>query len=265
VDFDCFIDTEQTMNHPTGFCRMDNPATVFLPLIDKVADGAIRLVEFVQNEDSVFSYEDDAVPQNGCRILSDGIEYVIFVAEVPDEILRYRKIFCDVNLTIAKSVVAVSFGENVAGGQRVAPIAQGLMRLAGRLAMALDALAIGWVPSKLMSGKEYFGDAVDTYEKGGAFPVLPTIDLGFAEGVVETSGLEWFSGQELCLTGSGLTQSDLVRRAVRIVHDIATNGAVFSSQQVADIDADKHISLDLSPGGQRVFANIRSNMEQVSI
>ena len=252
------------MNYSNGFFRVDNSSTVLLPFADDAVGLAGRLAELVQSDESIFNYESNLVPQNGFRILCDGIEYVISVVVPPDNILEYRRIFCDAVLENAGSALAISLGENVAGGQRIAPIALGLMTFSGRLAGALDALAVAWTPSRLLSGKEYFIDTVGTYASGGAFPVLPTIDLLFSDVGVETSGLDWFSGQELCLTGEVVPRSDLTRRAVRIIHDIATNGALLSSQHVPDIDDDKHIYLNLSPDGQRVLAKITSKMEQLS-
>ena len=75
--------------------------------------------------------------------------------------------------------------------------------------------------------------------------MLVTVDFEYKdeERTLLSSGLAWFSGQEIELNGGGLKGQDLVRRAVRLVHDIATNGAVNAHRLVPDLDSNRLIEL----------------------
>ena len=119
------------------------------------------------------------------------------------------------------------------------------------------------MPSQLLSDTSYFATTVEAYAKGGAFPVLSTVKLQFSGESVHTAGLHWFAGQELELTAYELPQAEIVRRAVRIIHDIATNGAVMVPHDISDLDQGRVVRLVPSPEGDRVLAQIISEMDHL--
>ena len=94
--------------------------------------------------------------------------------------------------------------------------------------------------------------------------MLVTVDFDYEdeEHKLRSSGLAWFSGQEIELSGGGLHGQDLVRRAVRLVHDIGTNGAVFAHQRVPDLDADKVIEMTLQPENNVLRCEILSKTDE---
>lgn len=161
----------------------------------------------------------------------------------------YRSVFFG-TLTPGKStLLSVKLNEDLAGGDRVVPITKALLVFGARIARRLAAKAVMWTPAKIISDPAFFAENVENYAKGEIFPVLVTVDFDYQdeESTLISTGLEWFAGQEIELGGAGLRGQDLVRRAVRLVHDISTNGAVVTQQLVPDLDADKLIELTPEP------------------
>lgn len=161
----------------------------------------------------------------------------------------YRSVFFGTSIPGKSTLLSVKLNEDLAGGERVAPIAKALLVFGARIARQLAAQAVMWTPAKIISDPTFFAENVENYAKGEIFPVLVTVDFDYEdeEHTLVSTGMEWFSGQEIELRGSGLQGQDLVRRAVRLVHDICTNGAVVTQQLVADLDADKLIELTPKP------------------
>jgi hypothetical protein len=157
------------------------------------------------------------------------------------------------------AVLAIGLDRHVDGGARVPVLAKELLALGARIADQLPVTAVAWLPARLVSAPAFFVENVLAYEQGGIFPVLPTIDLECAEQDVRvcSHGLSWFSGQEIEIAGDNLAHGDLMRRAVRLAHDIATNGPVGAAQQVPDIDGDKLISLVPDVEGAKLVCTVQ--------
>jgi len=141
-------------------------------------------------------------------------------------------------------------GAHLAGGERVAPIAQAFLAFGAKLAGDLSADAVVWNPARLVSEPGFFVETVNDYVGGGAFPVLATVDFEYHENEyrLQSQGLAWFSGQEIALAGAGAQGQELARRAVRLIHDIAVNGPIIMHQYVADLDTD--LQIELAPTGE---------------
>lgn len=161
----------------------------------------------------------------------------------------YRSVFLGILVPRKLTLLSISLTEDLAGGERVTPIAKALLVFGARIARQLSARAVMWTPAKIISDPVFFAENVENYAKGEIFPVLVTVDFDYEdnERKLRSAGLAWFSGQEIELSGGGLHGQDLVRRAVRLVHDIGTNGAVVAYQLVPDIDAEKVIELAPTP------------------
>jgi hypothetical protein len=244
---------------------VENSAPIVL-LFDKAAADVSRLLSgVIEADDDLFHYEGQPATGPNFRLLHHGLEYLLLVSAAQVEIAHFDRIFCDSDVSSAKTALTINLGSNLDGGQFVAPIVLNFLTLAAKLAVAVDAKAVGWVPARLLSDTAYFSTTVDAYAKGGAFPVLSTVKLEFVDNGLRTGGLSWFTGQELQITGEGISQSDLMRRAVRLVHDMATNGPVLVSQDLPDLDDGRMVRLNPSADGKQVAAAITSRLEHLQV
>jgi hypothetical protein len=176
----------------------------------------------------------------------------------------YRAVFADPPLGKSVTSLSIDFGPHLRAGGRSAPLARELLAVGADLAEKLAANLVVWNPGKLVSKEALFVESVQSYLNGGVFPVLVTVDFDYSsdESELRSTGLMWFSGQEIALAGCGLRGQQLVRRAVRLVHDIATNGAVVMAQKVSDLDDDKLIDLAFEPQSDNLLhCVIRSKLD----
>jgi hypothetical protein len=244
-----------------GRLTVENAAPIVLMFDKSVSEVSLLLSELVETDDEMFHYEGAASVGSAFRLLSRGIEYSVSADSSAVDITHFDRIFCACDLSNVGAMLKINFGSNVAGGRLMAPIALNLLMFAAKLATAIGAVAVAWLPSRLLSDVGYFASAVEAYADGGAFPVLSTIKLEFADDSLRTTGLSWFSEQELELRGAGLPRPELMRRAVRIVHDIAANGPVMVSQNVPDLDEERVVQLSLSSNGRLVCAEVTSSLD----
>ncbi len=182
----------------------------------------------------------------------------------------YRTVFFDPELSRMQTILSLSFGSHLAGGERVALIAQSLLTLGAKIGKLLCADAIVWNPGRLISDPAFFIETASSYADGGAFPVLVTVDLEYQndERDLRSTGLCWFSGQEIELGGGGLHGQELTRRAVRLIHDIAINGPVNGHQTVADIEDNLEIELIPPTGAGNTLQcriQLKSDVEGISL
>ena len=176
----------------------------------------------------------------------------------------YRSVFFGTLPPGKSTLLLVKLSKDLAGGERVAPIAKALLVFGARIARQLSAQAVMWTPAKIISDPAFFAENVENYAKGEIFPVLVTVDFVYEDGErkLVSTGLKWFAGQEIELRGNGLQGQDLVRRAVRLVHDICTNGVVDTHQRIPDLDADKLIELTPLPESNFLRCEILSKTDE---
>jgi hypothetical protein len=223
------------------------------------------LDRFIVDHDELSFYEAAAQTEECKLILFHGLQFRINVLNHFDNSIEYRKIFCEIDTDAVHSVTGISLGDNITGGNRVAPIAQAMMQLAAIMTEAVSCVGIAWTAAQLVADPVYFADTVIAYSNGGVFPVLSTVDIKLRGSVAISKGLDWFAGQEIEVNGSGHDDSELLRRAVRIIHDIATNGPVLVPQQIADLDDNHEVSLTLSDDSKIVSAKIAPKMEHLPL
>ena len=200
------------------------------------------------------------------KVQQGSVGFDVIWTEAEPVLSGYRSVFLG-NLIPEKSVLlSVNLTEDLVGGERVAPIAKALLVFGARIARQLPVKAVMWTPAKIISEPAFFAENVENYARGEVFPVLVTVDFDYEdeERSLRSSGLAWFSSQEIELSGGGLHGQDLVRRAVRLVHDIATNGAVVAHQLVPDLDTDKLIELRPQPEGDVLRCEILSKTDSTT-
>jgi hypothetical protein len=197
---------------------------------------------------------------HGC--LGFGVEW----REGPVTFSGFRTVFTHASVRGEQTIISVRLSADLAGGNRSPPIVCGLLALGVKLVSDLKCDFVKWNPGRLISDPAFFVENVDSYLQNGAFPVLVTVDFELTDDgkQLETKGLNWFAGQEIAVTGCGLRDHDLVRRAVRLVHDIATQGPVFQRQKVPDLDTDKAIDLVPDANGGTLHCAISSILDHVA-
>lgn len=176
-----------------------------------------------------------------------------------------KKIFTAINDDMVSSAMAISLHPHVGDGLKIPAIAKVFLSIGASLARQLSAIAVVWQPSALQTDTDYFAEVVDSYLSGGVFPVLPIVDFEFdnVDNMLQSNGLGLFCGQEFELRSDRLERPDLIRRAIRLAHDLAINGAVEEEQDVPDIDPESVIHLAPNTDGTLLQCQIISNAEQI--
>ncbi len=173
------------------------------------------------------------------------------------EIENLRKIFCKA-LPSTVSGISISLGENLSGAGHIAPVNRALMELGYMIGQDIDAQAIIWSPANQLVGFEYFGEATRQYVDGGPLPILVQVAIKDNEDQsFQTTGLSYFAGQEIFLnTPEEYTQSDSIKRLVRIAHDIATNGRIDNEVETDGLVDGERISFTPDPEKQLIHVKI---------
>jgi hypothetical protein len=193
----------------------------------------------------------------------NGISFQFNQGEIDPIWSGFKTVFTNPDWNKLSSFLAINLGGHVDTGRISPSIVKHLLALSLTLGEKLDCKAVLWNPAQIVSGFSYFAEAVEQYQAGGPFPVLSLVDFRLGnEHSLSTSGLAWFSGQELAFEASKLPAIELMRRGVRISHDIACNGAIESDLEMDGLDAGEQLRLSPSANGQKLFVSIASKMDQ---
>lgn len=183
-------------------------------------------------------------PDRGdCVVNCGGIQLKLSVTETCD-IRGLKNIFCNIDEKSIGSVISLELGNHLEGGEKVSAIVKGLLNAAAMIGQMTNAFAVMWVPANTLSGFDYFARVVDEYSRGGVFPVLALVNFKKeSDGSIRSSGLEWLAGQELVVAASHLSDSELMRRIVRVAHDLAVGGSMTNSLDLPGLEDDERIML----------------------
>ncbi len=195
-------------------------------------------------------------PEHDCVILYSGMQLKLSVTGGYD-ISGFKQIFCNVDESSIGSVISIGLGDHLGGGEKVPAIVQAFLVAAAAIGEMTEAFAVMWIPAKTISGFEYFARVVAEYGDGGVFPVLALVNFKKEDdGAIRSTGLDWLSGQELCVAPTGLSEAEMMRRVVRVAHDLAVNGPVTSE---IDLDGmDENETVELRPSGDVLGVRILS-------
>lgn len=192
----------------------------------------------------------------GCVILCSGVQLKISVAGACD-VSGFKHIFCNVDPALVGSVISIELGSHLAGGEKVPAIVKALLSAAAGIGKIADAFAVMWLPGSTISGFEYFARVVAEYDADGVFPVLALVNFKKDDdGTIRSSGLDWLSGQELCVAPAAVSETEIMRRVMRVAHDMATNGPVTSDTDLDGIDENE--TVELRPDGPVLGVRILS-------
>jgi len=174
-----------------------------------------------------------------------------------------RKVFSTLGDEAICSVLAISLHSHIKRGLVVPEIAKAFLNFGAICARNLEASAVVWRPTGLQTDTGYFVEAVQSYVDGGVFPVLPIIDFVAGPASLRSNGLADFCGQEFDLQSDQLDQQELIRRAIRLAHDLATNGSIDEAQEVADLEPAYLMHLLPCDDGMLLHCRITSKSEQI--
>ena len=191
-----------------------------------------------------------------------GARFDCEIFELEDAYSEFKQIMLNSNLAMARSGLALGFSEFASSPQPILPMVKLLLELASILAKSLRVSAVLWKPAELASGPELFQDSVHSFVSGGAFPSLSLVRFESTKiGVLRTRGLTWFADQEIEFHLNQLAENEAVRRMIRIIHDIAENGAIAEDVETAGLDHGERVFLTLHQEEKLVRVKTTSEME----
>lgn len=184
------------------------------------------------------------------EILYHGVSFALSVGPHFAKRSTLKQIFCNVDFATVGCSVQIGLGNHVAGGERAPAIVQAMLGMAQKLGSSLGAVAAIWHPADVISGFTYFSDAVTDYLAGGTFPVLALVNFkAEGDGAINSKGLAFLSGQELQIMPAGMDQIELMRRVVRVAHDIAVNGPMRAPSRLTGLEPGEILELEPLPEG----------------
>jgi hypothetical protein len=140
-----------------------------------------------------------------------------------------------------------------------------MLELGGVLGRNLGIKAVFWSPAAVVSGYDYYAEAVAQYAEGAAFPALLCVGFDMSTtGVVETNGLGWLCDQELTFTHAQLPAHEAMRYVVRLVHDLATQGAYDRALELPGLHADEVVVVTPNPDQGTVNARLVNGKEAIN-
>jgi hypothetical protein len=218
-----------------------------------------RLAAFVASS-AVLSFDGVPGPESvKTRIVQHGAAFEVAITETLSPFTDYRRVFDEAVTDQRKAALAINLGAHLQHGMVVPAIAKAYLQFALTLAVGLDASSVAANAAGVVSGRDYFVESVSGYCDGGPFPtlVLVACDLVENRGSIQTRGMNIFAGQEILLAGNGLEEVEMMRRIIRLVHEIATNGPVLRPEMVGDLDPDAVIRLEPIESGKLLCASIQ--------
>lgn len=137
----------------------------------------------------------------------------------------------------------LDLGPHVEGGLALEPVRRAFLSLARRIGEMAGAMAIGWRPAGLLVGMDYFVRSISDHENGGPFPALSLVRYVRQGDYMRSHGLGWLCGQEIAYRSGNLSSSALVKRMVRLAHDMVTHGPILQPTEIEGLDEGEHIRL----------------------
>jgi hypothetical protein len=197
-------------------------------------------------------------------LLFSGVAFTYALQSCPAPAATHH-IFCNADLSDIQSAVHIDLGAAVVSGRTVPAIVRALLELGDVLGRHLDIKAVFWSPAAVASGYDYYAEAVTQYAEGAAFPALLCVGFDMStNGIVQTTGLAWLCGQELTFAHAQLSAHEAMRYVVRLVHDLATQGAYDRALELPGLNADEVVILTPSPDQEKVNACLVTGKEAIN-
>ena len=136
-------------------------------------------------------------------------------------------------------VLHLTPGHHLAGGERMMPVAKGLLGLTRDLVDHFDELAgVIWPPSMSAIGHQFFESVVTAWLEGGPFPALGlTAFRETADGALQSEGLSFWIDQEVRIEPPlAHDKVSATRLGVRLINQLVLVGGVETSERVVAPD-----------------------------
>ena len=174
-------------------------------------------------------------------------------------------IFCNADLSDIQSAVHIDLGPAVASGRIIPAIVQAMLVLGDVLGRNLGIKVVFWSPAAVVSGYNYYAEAVAQYAEGAAFPALLCVGFDMSTiAIVQTTGLAWLCGQELTFAHAQLPAHEAMRYVARLVHDLATQGAYDRALELPGLHADEGVVVTPIPEEGKVKARFVTGKEAIN-
>ena len=197
-------------------------------------------------------------------LLFSGVSFSYALQACPAPAARHH-IFCNADLSDIQSEVHIDLGPAVASGRTVPAIVQAMLELGAILGRNLGIKAVFWSPAAAASGYDYYAEAVAQYAEGAAFPALLCVGFDMStNAIVQTTGLAWLCDQELTFAHAQLPAHEAMRYVVRLVHDLATQGAYDRALELPGLHADEVVVVTPSPDQGTVNARLVTGKEAIN-
>jgi hypothetical protein len=197
-------------------------------------------------------------------LLFSGVSFSYALQACPAPAATHH-IFCNADLSGIQSAVHIDLGPAVASGRVVPAIVQFMLELGDVLGRNLGIKAVFWSPAVVVSGYDYYAEAVAQYAEGAVFPALLCVSFDTSTiGIVQTTGLAWLCDQELTFTHPKLPAHEAMRYVVRLVHDLATQGAYDHALELPGLYVDEVVVVTPSPDQGTVNASLVTGNEAIN-
>lgn len=197
-------------------------------------------------------------------LLFSGIAFSYALQSCPAPAATHH-IFCSADLSDIQSAVHIDLGPAVASGRIIPAIVQAMLELGDVLGRNLGIKAVFWSPAAVASGYDYYAEAVAQYTKGAAFPALLCVGFDMSTvDIVQTTGLAWLCDQELSFAHPQLPAHEAMRYVVRLVHDLATQGAYDRVVELPGLHADEVVVVTPIPEEGKVKARLVTGKEAIN-
>lgn len=232
------------------------------------ADSCADLREMWQSVDFDrlgITFDDGINPASASgSLLFSGIAFTYALQSCPAPAATHH-IFCNADLSDIQSAVHIDLGPAVASGRIIPAIVQAMLELGDVLGCNLGIKAVFWSPAAVVSGYDYYAEAVPQYAQGAGFPALLCVGFDMSTtGVVETNGLGWLCDQELTFTHAQLPAHEAMRYVVRLVHDLATHGAYDRALELPGLHADEVVVVTPGPDQGTLNARLVTGKEAIN-
>ena len=197
-------------------------------------------------------------------LLFSGVSFSYALQACPAPAATHH-IFCNADLSDIQSAVHIDLGPAVASGRVVPAIVQAMLELGDVLGRNLGIKAVFWSPADVVSGYDYYADAVAQYAEGAVFPALLCVSFDMSTiGIMQTTGLAWLCDQELTFTHPKLPAHEAMCYVVRLVHDLATQGAYDHALELPGLYVDEVVVVTPSPDQGTVNASLVTGNEAIN-
>ncbi len=153
----------------------------------------------------------------------------------------------------AFEAVTLAPGPHVTAGAGMLPLVRIMIGLSFLLVRAPGVKAVCWHPAGSWMDPGYFLRVVSAWLSGGAFPALGLTAIDRSrDGGVESDGLGFFIGQELCVgPRKGEITAETVKLAVRMIDYLVRQGRLTDRQELKGPDGETLVA-ELLPDGRRL-------------